>query len=609
MRRTITILSVAALAVSAVAAPLSVNNRVERNRITRSALKLERQSMDATKLNAGMARSARGGFVNGNAVMTNDLTKLNDLKADSRKAPAKADEDPVVPEVIVDQPEGTLSVYSRSGDALTNFFGYIMSTTQNGYSLDIVTAPDSKTLYLKDFVSPAAADTWVKADVTDNGFKVSMGQCILYDEGYGYGLKVAVGKRTFVEENGEQYVSYEYCDSIPEVKFIKGDDGSYKIEDAFMSEERNPELIVALFYTDDNSWSAYSDWNTIYTPFTDTVTEFPAGVQTEDYVLESIDTEMEEKTRRLVKVGFKDDQVYISALNGNEPDAVATGTLKDGKVSIAADQYIGLKYGMFVYLTPATYVLDTYYDEYYEEEVTTVTYTSAESFVFNFDAEKKTLTPEPKTSLLLNGGKASTSLSVLEAMDDPELYQFKEVEAVPATPSIVEFGDYFDEVGYTGISCDVPTEDVDGNFINPEKLSYIIWNRIDDEEMEYVFHADEYVDIPKLGVDELTEVPYNFESEDFMGETGIATGAYAIYFFEAAPDAIGIQSIYKGAGVRTASPISWYDTSAVKGIEADSNAVPVAVYSLDGIRRQATEQGLNIVRMSDGSVKKVIVRK
>lgn len=609
MRRTITFLSVAALAVSAVAAPLSVNNRVERGRIARPALRLDRQSMDASRLNARTARNVRGGIVNGNAFLTDNPGKLNDLKLNSRKAPAKADEDPEIPEIIVDQPEGTLSVYSRSGNAITNFFGYLMATSQDGYSLNMVTAPDSKTLYIKEFVSPAATDTWVKADVTDDGFQVPMGQWVLYSEDYGYGLKLCVGKRVYVEEDGEQYATYEVCDSIDNVKFIKGDDGSYKIEDAFMSEERMPELIVAYFYTDDNSWSAYSDWNTVYTPFTDTVTELPAGVQAEDYVLKAIDTEFDQKTQRIVKVGFKDDQVYIAGLNENEPDAVMTGTLKDGKVTIAANQYMGLNYGMFAYLVPATYVLDTYYDEYYEEEVTDITYTPAESFVFNFDAEKKTFTPEPKTSLLFNAGKPTKDLTILVAMDDPELYKFNEVEAVPATPQILEFGDYFDEVGYIGISCDIPAEDVDGNFINPEKLSYIIWNRLDDEEMEYVFHSDEYVDIPKLGVDELTEVPYNFESDDFMGDIGIAAGGRAIYFFEAAPDAIGVQSIYMGAGVRTASPIFWYDTSAVKGIEADSNAVPVAVYSLDGIRRQATEKGLNIVRMSDGSVKKVIVRK
>ena len=47
-------------------------------------------------------------------------------------------------------------------------------------------------------------------------------------------------------------------------------------------------------------------------------------------------------------------------------------------------------------------------------------------------------------------------------------------------------------------------------------------------------------------------------------------------------------------------------STAVKGIEQNSVKVPVAIYSTDGTLRQALGAGINIVKYSDGTVKKVL---
>ncbi len=48
--------------------------------------------------------------------------------------------------------------------------------------------------------------------------------------------------------------------------------------------------------------------------------------------------------------------------------------------------------------------------------------------------------------------------------------------------------------------------------------------------------------------------------------------------------------------------------TAVQQIETDSEAVVTGIYSLGGARQQSLQRGMNIVRMSDGSVKKVLVK-
>jgi hypothetical protein len=50
------------------------------------------------------------------------------------------------------------------------------------------------------------------------------------------------------------------------------------------------------------------------------------------------------------------------------------------------------------------------------------------------------------------------------------------------------------------------------------------------------------------------------------------------------------------------------ETTAIDGAESDENAVPVAIYNASGSRINTVSKGVNIMKMSDGTVKKVIVR-
>jgi hypothetical protein len=50
------------------------------------------------------------------------------------------------------------------------------------------------------------------------------------------------------------------------------------------------------------------------------------------------------------------------------------------------------------------------------------------------------------------------------------------------------------------------------------------------------------------------------------------------------------------------------EETAINGVEADSDAMIVAIYSLDGRRIESMQRGVNIVKLSDGKTKKVIVK-
>ena len=50
------------------------------------------------------------------------------------------------------------------------------------------------------------------------------------------------------------------------------------------------------------------------------------------------------------------------------------------------------------------------------------------------------------------------------------------------------------------------------------------------------------------------------------------------------------------------------DYTPIEGIEENNVVAPVAIYNLAGSRVNNLTKGINIVKMSDGSVKKVLVK-
>ena len=608
MKKTVTILSIAAIAASATAAPFSAQHSL------RTALPV-RQNIQPAMLNKSLKYAAKGGIVNGRALLTDNVASLSSLNV---KAPAKikTKADEAVPEIITEQPEGAVSHFIREGEGYLSLWGYIFNSPQQGTALDMVTSPDGKTVYLKDFVSAAATGTWLKGNVTEDGFSIPCGQYALYIEEGGYGYVLQAMKYTEFEEEGEMYITYEVDPSVTEIKFIKNADGSYKIEDKFCSSaDADAEYIAAYAYSDDMSWSGFGDYDTSYIPFNESAMLFPDGAQVEDWVLKTSDPEIFEAGEaqadmRIVQVSVSGDKCYVGGLNEEDPQSVVVGTISDGKVSFASDQYLGIASGVYLYLAGGTYESEILSDE--GGEYVNVTYIPGESLDFLYDAEAKTLKPvSDDEAMIINFGKVGDyGLYYYSAAATPELYYFNDVAATPDKPVISSFGDAFNDYGYIEFVATIPTHDVDGNFIDPEKMSYIVWMDIDGEQEKYTFYSDDYPDIESLGVSELVEVPYSFSSVDYEGFGAIYEGGSTMILFCTAPDKIGLQSVYMGGNERRESEIEWYDCmSAVKDLAVDKAAVPVAFYGVDGVKHSEMQSGINIVRMSDGSVRKMIVRK
>ena len=437
--------------------------------------------------------------------------------AQSRKAPARG----AAIDMITERPEGELKIYERSGGAMYNYWGYLFTTYQDGGAMEIVFAEDGKTVYLHDPISQFANDTWVRAELSEDGKTLTMPlhQHISYYLEVEYGLITAWVDIT-VDDDG--YIIATVNDDIQEVTYTIGDDGTISLNgssgdvDAFVCSG------LGLIYDDDFTWAGYTDWESVYTPFDGTPVTLPEGAVLEDFSIFYVGSDGNNHGK-MVKVAMVDNDVYIQGLSSNVPDGVIKGTLSDNKVIFPSNQYMGIAQGFFLNMT----AIDA-------------DYMTLDYLEFDYDAATRTMTANDMLCI-----EAGSSLA--EFYGQPVIAPYYDHVATPANPEVTEFTDEGEIGGYNFGYFVVPTTDTEGNFISPNDLYYRIY--VDEDEL-FTFGPDEYPYVNEF----MTEVPYNYTEGYDIGQ-----GGSYIYFYETGFCRIGIQSVFRGGGEVHESDIVYMD--------------------------------------------------
>ena len=431
--------------------------------------------------------------------------------------------------LIENQPKGDLVSYVRSGEANYYYWGYIFSTTVSDAANDVVFSSDGKTVYVKNLLTQYTTGTWTKGKIDGNAITFEFPQPAMYY----YGSEYDIFLGTYDAEN-MAFAAKERAtltlDYNPETGDITTPEGSDFATGA---------LQIGLCASD-GGWAGYTDWNITMKKQTDKPVAAPEGLETESYALEA-----DGYMGSLVNVGFSGDDVYIQGIYNELPEAWVKGTISGNKVIFKSGQYLGAdNYHQYLVAATAEQVWDDYYEEYYTE------YTLADGDIeFDYDASTKTL--NNGSAFLINAGKNQVSYAL--AFNKAKMSKFIEVAATPAAPVItgynyIGYGNHA-EYGWFYMTYDMAAKDIDGNFILPEKLSYALFARVGDEEMQLTLPASTYVALSE----DMAEIPYGFtEGWD------IYQGSMYVYFTGA--DAYGIQTIYRGAGEERRSEIAWYET-------------------------------------------------
>lgn len=354
---------------------------------------------------------------------------------------------------------------------------------------------------------------------------------------------------------------------------IKGDSISLVGGDSIMLALANAE----------GTWGGYGNAGDVLRKFTDTTVEVPADAEELTYAMKCSDG-----TGKGVSVVFKDNDIYIKGIASAHPDSWVKGNVVGSTITIPSMQYLGLNetYGYYFYLAGAK--KKEVYDP--SDDVTYIEYELVPNITMTLDEKSRTFKTD--LSLLYNAGNGMLSYDA--AYDSPEFSPFNDVATTPATPTISTYMEYNEDAGYGGLVFTLPTEDVNGNWINPEKMKYIIYG----DDKAYEFTTDLYT-----GIEEnMTEVPYSFTDDlDFV----LQDGEHIVFLYEGGYSKMGVQSVYYGGDERTVSPIV-YQTS--DGIKVKTTApVSTEFYDLQGRRLNNPTPGLTIMKAiyADGSVKTI----
>lgn len=502
--------------------------------------------------------------------------------------------------VITEQPEGEVATYARKGGAYYTFWGYVIEETQSGTSIRVVTAPDGKTVYMENPISIAQVEggVWVKGTKEGNKIHMPLKQCILYseEEGYGYMTGAFTPKMLYDANYDEYYYDYVMTDD-KEVTFTIGEDGTITLDQTAEVDEETglASFVYGLAFTDDFGWGGYADYNSVYVPFNEVATTIPEGLETEEWAFMYSDGNYD--NAEMVQVAIDGDKMYIAGVSAQDPESAIVGTIGDGKVTFQSDQFLGLGSGFISYCTFANVTIEQLYDDYYDEYYDDINYSFIPEYSFTYNVERKMLTSASDIALLVNAGKGADATSPVVACIQPKFNYFEDKVATPADPEIQGFNNWFDDYGYDMLGCNVKLEDVDGNYIDQNKLFYIVWVKVDGKPEPFTFYVDEYVGLADYDLEEITEIPFNFTSYDEQGYEDIYVGGSNIVIYETGFDDYGIQTIYYGGGQRTESNIVWLSSidgsgTGVQGIETGKQTA--AAYNALGQRVDNNYRGLVI---------------
>lgn len=452
--------------------------------------------------------------------------------------------------------------------------GYIMTYTDNNgfyeqtYTNGKVTVRRNGSTYYFNSLTPGgnrsyrgAEESWLKGDRVGDEIVVKAGQVLVENQAKKLYLEVV-----HADESGN-ITSFE-----EEARLKIGADGE-------LTTQNND--ILAIYEDADNEEDAgffgfFYDLD--LKPMGELVRfEFPKGVTPQTYVLSGTDV-YGEKSARLVKVAFDDGKFYISGLASTSPDEVYEGTYTATTASIPSFQIV--KDADMFYYRIAPVVVDDDMNFSYKYSID-----------FDLSADHKTLTLASDVSYLC---EISYDLNeIVTNIGGVTIKQYAgDHAAKPAAPQIEQW----DELN-NALVFNVPTEDVDGEYINPDKLSY----RFYADGKPYVFTTADYERL----TDDMTDIPFDFTDNFDIANNGVRK---IVYFHNLNCKKLHVESVYTVDGVATASDRTLYDfdPTAINANSASNAVVATEYYSPEGLRLAQPQRGsvvIEILKYADGSTR------
>lgn len=482
--------------------------------------------------------------------------KMNVLKAPAGAAhkgvDVPKDTDPVF------NPEGTDELYIMT---YVDSNGFMDVTYTNG-KVTVRTSADGKTVWFNSLTpggnreSKGEPESWIKGERNGNDITVKAGQVLVKNDAHTLYLQIA-----HLNDYGE-VTEFE-----TETHFTVDDEGKLTQANA------DDWLVIYKESDEDGYFSSFGLFSGMSLQPIGELTrwEFPEGSTPETYILKGTDLNGGSAVTRLAKVAFSGDKCYIAGLAASSPDEVYEGTYSNGTVTITAGQIVKDADLFFYRIMPAVFSEDGDAD-------------LKQNFVFNVSEDKHTLTLTPAETALCETNYAVATLK--SAISGVTLtYYPGDKPAKPAAPEVLMYDD-----ANTTFYVNVPQTDVDGNYINGDKMAYRFYTNGN----LYTFTPDVYV---KLTGD-MTDIPFNFaDNYDFYSNPGYKV----VCFYNLDADYVDVESTYTVDGVTNVSDRTRYviNETGISAAEAGKAAKAVTYVNLLGQRVARPAAGSIVLKTTE----------
>jgi hypothetical protein len=342
---------------------------------------------------------------------------------------------------------------------------------------------------------------------------------------------------------------------------------------------------LAIYRISGAIWNFYN--RPKFTPFTEKKAVVPTDAEVTPMIMTTSSFDGQTQTQRIINIAKKDNTFYFLNHSVTDTTMLFKGELKDGKIHVATPQYLGGD--KFVYLYSARLSSHT------EDGETTYYYdidSTATEITFDYDEATKTIHNNGLMMFMTLDG----------AMDNffykPSYSPYIAKAGTPANPDIDSWNPYYySSLGENLFTVLITTKNTNGEFIDPNNLTYRIY--MDNDTEPFVFTPEEY---DKDFTVNTTDIPFNHVG------TNISNNIYhpekrILWLYETPKERIGVQTTYTYNGVSNSSSIVYINIATGQvytGIHAinadnDSEVSDVKYFNAVGMRILKPMRGMNIV--------------
>lgn len=358
------------------------------------------------------------------------------------------------------------------------------------------------------------------------------------------------------------------------------------------------DMLGAVF--NDKTWdNQYGDWNVTIATYDDKPLTPPASAQKKQYML----TSKTETSPRIVEVATHNNDIYVKGIFANEKLANLWVKLtKEGdKAVFPTNQYLGTAVKTFFKRFSNDMAQYHAYAAAFNDENTV-----ADKLEFNIDPTTGALSNDKILKVVL-GKSSSTNMPKEDfgTLQNLVLTPYEQKAGKPEKPTLhycsaVPSYDY--STTTITLAFYVRNVDVDGNYLDPNKMYYNVYINNNTEPFKFTKDIFFYID------NDMINIPFNYQDKK-NEDIKIADDQRILHFYDSSIKKISVVMVYEEDGKKYSSDPMTAEVvyAGIENATVNDNATET-YYSVDGYRLQHLQKGLNIVKSSDGTTKKVFVK-